>query len=129
MAERKVRVLVVDDEAAIRESLHHYLADCEFDVTSASSGEEALEILESESRDVAIIDLRLPGMTGDALIAHLHEMNPKMHFVIHTGSVNYQLPESLRSIGMTDEHIFLKPLADLSPLVEMVKKLEEQRSE
>ena len=76
MSASAVRVLVVDDESCIRNSLVNYLEDRGCKVVSAESAEEALETLRTEAVDVAIVDIRLPGMDGNGLIFAAHEMLP-----------------------------------------------------
>jgi len=56
----QVKVLVVDDEPTIRESLSEFLADFDFEVFAAGDGNAALEILKTESCQVAIVDLVHP---------------------------------------------------------------------
>lgn len=128
MEHSQIRILVVDDESAIRASLAGYLEDYEFDVSSAGSAEDALEMLEKESFHVAIIDLRLPGMSGDALILKAHRMFPSMSFIIHTGSAAYHLPEELTYAGVRQDHIFLKPMPDMSLMVEAVEALIKEKN-
>jgi DNA-binding NtrC family response regulator len=119
----RIRVLIVDDESSIRLSLSAYLEDHDFEVSSAASAEEALALMDYIPFQVGIIDLRLPGMSGDALILMAHQRTPAMRFIIHTGSSSYQLPEELKRIGIRREHLFLKPLQDLYFIVEAVDKL------
>ena len=119
----QIRVLVVDDEVSIRMSLTAFLEDYDFDVSEAQSAEEALALMEYIPYHVGIIDLRLPGMSGDALILIAQQRCPHMHFIIHTGSSNYSLSEEMRRIGLTDNHLFLKPVSDLMLIVETVEKL------
>lgn len=119
----KIRVLVVDDEGAIRTSLEAYLEDFEFDVSSAGTAEEALELMEKESFHVAIIDLRLPGMSGDALLLEAHRRFPRLRFIIHTGSPAFQVTEDLKVSGVRMEHIFLKPISDMMLMVKAVEEL------
>lgn len=118
-----IRVLVVDDEPSVRESLGEFLEDFEFEVSVAECAEEALDLIGKERYDVAIVDLRLPGMSGDALILKIHDKLPHMHFLIHTGSVAYSLSEDLEQIGVRSEYVFFKPLQDLALLVEGITKL------
>ncbi len=118
-----IRILVVDDESCIRCSLVNYLEDRGCEVVSAGSAEEALEALATESVDVAIVDIRLPGMDGNGLIFAAHEMHPQLKFVVYTGSVAYHLPPALAEIGAGSEYVFQKPLVDLSVLLEAVKRL------
>lgn len=122
-----IRVLVVDDEQFILDSLTGFLEDFDFTVSSAESAESALELLEENEFEAAVIDLRLPGMSGDLLIQKIHQKNPDMCFVIHTGSVGYTLSDELKAIGMESEHVFFKPLPDLTQLVESITSLVESR--
>ncbi|MCP5047671.1 MAG: response regulator [bacterium] len=123
MDHSQIRVLVVDDETSIRVSLAAYLEDYDFDVTTACSSEEALVLMEHIPFQVGVIDLRLPGMSGDALILMAHQISPSMRFIIHTGSTNYQLTEELNGIGIYPEYLFLKPIEDLTVIVAAVEKL------
>lgn len=122
-----IKVLVVDDELSVSESLVGFLEDSEFDVASASSGEKALELATKEPFDVAIVDLRLPGMSGEALILKAHELVPELRFIIHTGSVGYRLSGELKRIGMLPDHVYLKPMDDLNELVEGIEKLAKKK--
>jgi len=118
-----VKVLVVDDEPGIRESLSDFLDDYEFDVFSAESAEQALKIVESENLDIAIVDLHLPGISGDTTILKSHGLRPDMKFLIHTGSVDYRLPDELKAIGMGSENLFLKPVPDLTVIIDAINKI------
>ena len=71
-----IKVLVVDDEIAVCSNVAAFLEDEGFMVFSAVSGEEALDILLKQKIDVAIIDMRLPGIDGDMLIVKAHELQP-----------------------------------------------------
>jgi len=121
--DKPVKVLVVDDEPGIRESLSDFLDEYEFDVFSAESAEQALKIVESENLDIAIIDLRLPGISGDTMILRSHSLKPEMKFFIHTGAVDYRLPDELKAIGMGSENLFLKPIPDLTVIVDAINKI------
>lgn len=119
----QIRILVVDDEHSIRRSLVGFLEDYDFDVSSASSAEEALELLAKESFHVGVIDLRLPGMSGDVFILKAYEMLPTMRFLIHTGSSSYHLPEELAHIGLKPKDVFLKPLSDMTVVVDSIRDM------
>ena len=117
------RILVIDDEASIRESLAEFLKDFDFDVSSAQSAEEALELLQKAPQDAIIADLRLPGMSGDTMIPLAHQIQPDLHFLIHTGSIGYHLSEELTRIGMRPDHVMYKPLPDMMVLVDNLESL------
>lgn len=119
----KINVLIVDDEPFIRESLTGFLEDCDFDVYSAESAELALEMVNERDFDVAIVDLRLPGMNGDVLIQEIYKTKPEVKFLIHTGSVDYRLSRELLNIGVKPDHVFYKPQHDLDCFVKIINEL------
>lgn len=118
-----VSVLVVDDEELIRVNLVAYLEDEEAEAVGTSSGEDALIILAEREFDVAIIDMRLPGMNGNELIIRANQCWPDMGFVIHTGSTEYRLPQGLSDIGLEESHVFLKPMQDMGEITQLVCQL------
>jgi DNA-binding NtrC family response regulator len=121
-----IRVLVVDDEPAIRHSLSAFLEDYGFDATSCGSTEEARDLMIENSFDVCVVDLRLPGLSGEDLILLASKRFPKQRYIIHTGSISYNLPNELKALGMRPEHVFLKPVRVLTLLVKCIKELAEK---
>jgi len=113
-------LLVVDDEAPVRLSLAAYLEDEGFVVRTADSAEQAIDVARSNPPSLAVVDLRLPGMDGAALILELSRDHPGMKFLIHTGSTKFSLSEDLKSAGLDDSHVFFKPVLDMG---EMVRKI------
>lgn len=122
-----IRVLVVDDEPAIRESLSEFLKDYGFDTAACGSTEEARELMLEELFDVCVVDLDLPGLGGEDLIRLAGKRFPSQRYIIHTGSISYHLPEELKAIGMRPEHVFHKPICVLTLLVKCIKELVEEQ--
>ena len=117
-------ILIVDDEAMIRENLKAYLEDEGLQVTAVESGEEALHCVKNGgSFAVCIMDMRLPGIDGNASIRSLHALCPDMKFIVHTGSSDYTLPGDLRKLGLGHAQVYLKPLLDMAPLADTVRTL------
>ena len=119
-------VLVLDDEGVVRESLADYFEDCGWRVWQAASAEEALDLLASESPGGVLVDIRPPGMRGDAFIREAHRLHPALAFVIVTGS-----PELCRGgagktyvqdLPATFSRIFEKPITDLAELEKTLKQ-------
>ena len=81
------RVLVVDDEASIRELLSKTLALAEYDVDTAAAGPTALDRLRAtpEAFDLLIADLKMPGMDGLTLIRQVRRVNAELPIIIITG--------------------------------------------
>jgi len=83
--EGRPRVLVVDDEASIRELLAKTLALAEYDVETAPDGRAAIERLRMSSYDLLIADLKMPGIDGLSLIREAKRLKADMPVIIITG--------------------------------------------
>lgn len=78
------KILVVDDEVSIRESLRDWLKDIGYGVATASNGTEALQMAQKEKPDIIIADLVMPGMDGIELTKRIKEFSPDIPIVIIT---------------------------------------------
>jgi len=81
---KRAKILVVDDEAVVRESLRDWLIDAGYDVVIAENGPEALKIIEKEKIRIAISDLVMPGMDGIELMRRAKEIVPDIAVIIIT---------------------------------------------
>jgi two-component system response regulator AtoC len=81
---RKAKILIVDDEAIVRESLRDWLNDASYQVFTAEDGHQTLEILEKERPDIVIADLVMPGMDGIELMKRAKDMLPDVEVIIIT---------------------------------------------
>ena len=81
---------MVDDEQSVRMNPAPCLKDEGFEAPVVSSAEDALAALARGGVYVGIIDMRLPGLDGNALVLRAHAMRPEMKLLIHTGSANYR---------------------------------------
>jgi two-component system response regulator MtrA len=79
------KILIVDDEANIRAGLRAILSRDGHEVKDAASGEEALPIVEIFPCEVAIVDIRMPGMTGVELLHEIRARRPFVSVVLLTG--------------------------------------------
>jgi len=80
-------------------------------------------MMENERADAVIIDLRLPGMGGEALIRRLHELSPKTVCVVYTGSVKFNIPGDIKEMESVSETVFFKPVDDLNAISDEVCRL------
>lgn len=103
-------LLIVDDEEGIRRQLEAYLEDQDgFSVLSTASGEEALQRMAEHPVDLCIVDMRLPGMTGEAFIALAAARGLCRHFLVHTGSLDLVPGPTLLAAGVGPDDVFVKP--------------------
>jgi DNA-binding NtrC family response regulator len=83
-------ILIIDDEAAIRESLETLLTIEGYQVEMASDGERGLAMLDQRNYDLVLLDLALPGQNGIEVLPRLHERQPQLPVIMITafGTVN-----------------------------------------
>ena len=80
----EARILIVDDERSVRDSLNGWFHKDGYEVRTAANATEALQTLQDESFDVALLDIKMPGMDGMELQARIHEINPKLAIIMIT---------------------------------------------
>jgi CheY-like chemotaxis protein len=118
---RRLRVLVVDDEPTITETLVEILNGEGFDAVSASTGEAALSSARSFLPDVIISDVVMPGMNGVELGMQLRTLLPKCRIILFSGqSATVDLLRDARKLGHEFE-IVPKPMKPES-LISMIRR-------
>ena len=93
-----MRILVVDDDATIRESIKLVLESVGIETVSAEDGGRALEAFSQSSCDGAIVDLIMPGMSGLETVCALRQKSPELPIIVVSGSLTrgISVPELLR---------------------------------
>jgi len=127
------RVLVVDDDAAMLRAVERILAPAH-EVRGFPSGEEALRAFKEQPFDVAIIDIRMPGMDGFQLTRAIKEARPATEVILVTGSISDLDEKLVRSVKERAGFFITKPFSRsvLTSLVERcleIQKLERERDE
>lgn len=118
------RVLVVDDELPIRSALVRSLTLLGYDADEASSGYQALEMLERRHYDVMVVDLRMPGMDGTEVMQQAHRIHPKLPIIVLTGYGTLESAMIAIRSGAVD--YLLKP-AKIRDLAAVVAKALQER--
>jgi len=95
-------ILVVDDEAIIRQQLERLYAVAGLKVAVCASGEEALKRLEAEDIDLIITDIRLPEMSGIELTKRVHELYPDVPVIVITGYGDIGTAVEVLKLGASD---------------------------
>ncbi len=80
----KKRILIVDDDEYIRESIRETLKRKNYEVESAENGKKALELFQHDSFDMVISDMKMPGMTGIDLLEKMKQYDPDIPFLMIT---------------------------------------------
>jgi DNA-binding NtrC family response regulator len=95
MVDVAVRALIVDDEDGIRQVVARVLRHAGLEALTAESGERALELLEHEAIDVAIVDIRMPGLTGIDVLLRMKEAGHPAEVVMMTACADISLHKQL----------------------------------
>jgi PAS domain S-box-containing protein len=122
----RYRILTIDDEAYIRQSIRTYLEDYEFTVFEAENGRKGIEVFDREHPDLVLLDLRMPEMDGLQVLEVLRGKAPDIPLVVASGTGNISAVVEALHLGAWD--YILKPIEDLSVLYHSVQKcLKESR--
>ena len=95
-------ILIVEDEAIMRESLRDWLKDGGYEVETAEEGEEALGKIGAKEFSVAILDLRLPGKDGLEVLREATAQNPKIKGIIITAYPSVETAVTAMKMGAVD---------------------------
>jgi two-component system response regulator PilR (NtrC family) len=115
---RKPRILVIDDETDIREALDAILSSTGYEVSTAESGAAAVERAEREPFDLAITDLRMPGLSGVDTVAALRRIRPGLAVIVLSGYVSDE--SALRCCEGGATQLMSKPF-DIDDLLHVVE--------
>ncbi|HNW59443.1 MAG TPA: response regulator [bacterium] len=100
-------VLIVDDEAIIRESLQHWLEMEGYRVFTAENGEKALQLCKFEHFDVGVFDIRMPGMDGITLLRQTRSSFPEMAVIMMTAFASIE--DAVQCISSGAHDYVIKP--------------------
>jgi len=112
-------ILIVDDEAIMRESLRDWLTDSGYQVETAKDGEEALKTIAEQDFDVAILDLRLPGKDGVEVLREARAKRPQLKGIIITAYPSVQTAVEAMKEGAID---YLPKPFDLNELEKVIRE-------
>ena len=121
----KAKILVVDDEAIIRDSLREWLNDAGYEVFTAENGPQALKTIGREEPRIVIADLVMPGMDGIELMKRAKEISPDIEVIITTayGSI----PTAITAIKEGAYDYIQKPFCPERTEILIEKLVERQR--
>jgi DNA-binding response OmpR family regulator len=121
------KILIVDDEAGIRETLQDILIQEGYITETVQTGKEALEACQKETFDVAIIDVKLPDMDGTSLLDTLKKFNPNLVRIIITGYPS--LENAVQSINSGADGYIVKPFKPQKLLEQIKERLERRQKD
>jgi len=124
MEKKKGKILVLDDEQIVLESVSRILEEEQYEVKTARSGDQALEILKEGGFDILITDLKMPGMDGLQAMERLAEIDPDLSMIMATAYSTVDSAVKAMKLGAVD--YIRKPFTP-DQLVELTNKVMEDR--
>ena len=124
MTKNKASILIVEDEANIRELLSDTLQQNGYSVDTAGNGQEAIQKSKAKFFNLALLDIKLPDMEGTKLLINLHESVPKMVKIMITGYPTME--NAVESLNLGADAYVLKPFKPEELLALIKSKLEKQ---
>jgi two-component system nitrogen regulation response regulator NtrX len=102
-------VLIVDDEPSIVQSLSGLLSDEGYKVSTAFNGHDALKVIDSDSPDLVLLDIWMPGLDGIETLKEIKKYNPHVQVIIITGHGTIETAVKATKLGAFD--LVEKPLS------------------
>jgi DNA-binding NtrC family response regulator len=125
MSNKKEKILVVDDEKIVRESLFHWFQEEGYQVDTAEDGETALRIFDKNKFDLLLVDMKMPGMSGLELLDKVKEIDKDTIVILITAFAS--VPTAIKALKDGAYDYVTKPV-DPDELEHLVKKALEQKS-
>jgi DNA-binding response OmpR family regulator len=117
-------ILIIDDEASLRQTMARILLRVGFQVTTVSSGQESFAVLNEQAFDLVYLDIRLPDMNGLEILKTIRTQFPELPIILFTAQPDlHSAVEALRS-GATD--YLMKPLKPETVIERTRQVIEEQ---
>lgn len=122
--ERRIQLLIVDDEEKFLETIAARLRLKDFDVVTASNGKDALKVSKKAKFDVAILDLRMPDMDGSEVLKVLKKKHKYLEAVMLTGHATIDSVVECTKLGAFD---YLEKPYDFDNLVNVLQRAYQAR--
>ena len=119
-AHNSLRILFADDEKSLQEVMRSELPRLGHEVTVCPDGKAALKALEKGTFDAAILDLRMPGLTGIEVLEHLKQVSPDTEAIIMTGHASVETAAAAVRLGAFDYVTKPCKLADIEAVLNKV---------
>jgi len=123
----KKLILIVDDDKGILKSFSAILELKGYRVSTAESGQEAIEKFQADYYNLALIDIRLPDLDGTKLLKEFHQINPDTKNIMVTGHAT--LDNAINSLNWGADGFLVKPVTPKELLICIADKLKEQEVE
>lgn len=124
MARKGISILIVDDDANIRETISLILEQKGYSTDTAENGKEAMEKAKTKYFNLALLDIKLPDMEGTKLLTMIHGTQPRMMKIMVTGYPS--LENAVEALNYGADTYIIKPVKPDKLLALIKEKLEKQ---
>src|SRR5438445_1638505 len=124
LAHKGLRVLFADDERSLQEFMRSELPQLGHEVTVCPDGKAAVKTLEKNTFDAAILDLRMPGLTGIEVLEQLKQVSPDTEVIIMTGHASVETAIDAVRLGAFD---YITKPCKLAQIETILRKVVEKR--
>jgi two-component sensor histidine kinase/CheY-like chemotaxis protein len=126
MAEEKkrIRLLTVEDDLAVRQTITAYFEDCDFEVFEAVDGADGIAKFKELRTDIVLTDLRMPNVSGIDVVKAVHETDPETPVVVVSGTG--AITDSIEAIRQGAWDYVCKPIVDMAVLEHVVRRVLER---
>ena len=122
--EHVIKLLIVDDETRFLNAIAQRLTKRGFDVRTAENGEDAIKVARSEKFDIALLDLRMPGMDGGEVLRVLKEEHQFLEAIMLTGHGSLESAVELTKLGAFS---YLPKPYELDKLIQVLQEAYQAR--
>ncbi len=124
MSEKSIRLMLVDDESGILDTLRILFRGEGFEVTTCQGGKAALEQMADLRPDIVLSDIRMPGATGLDVLAHARDLDPEIAVILMTAQASLQ--SAMRAVNEGAYYYLQKPFSN-EELLAIVRRAAEAR--
>ncbi len=119
---KDLKVLLIDDDPGIRKVMTIALEDAGYTVISANDGESGIGLCASDSPDVVVTDIRMPGIDGIEVLRRIKEMDPDKEVIVATAfsDINY----AIRALQLDASDFIVKPISEQAMMIALKRAQE-----
>jgi len=121
---KRIRLLTVEDDLAVRQTITAYFEDCDFEVFEANDGAEGIEKFKELRTDIVLTDLRMPNVSGIDVVRAIHKEDPEVPVIVVSGTG--AITDSIEAMRQGAWDYVCKPIVDMAVLEHVVRRVLER---
>ena len=119
------KIMIADDDVAMLKLLKQFLKGRDYNVVTASDGTSGLELFQQEKPDYVLLDIQMPGISGEELLTRIKKISPSKIAIIMTGQPTFESVRRMFDAGC--DGYLVKPISDLEIVLLTLRQAEERQ--